>query len=98
MPFIKVGQLLNKSVKKAGITKQLDSVKILNDFNDLGRQIFGEEIMKKIKPLYLKEGTLAVACLSSVLAEKLKVSEKGFLAKLNRPYKKKIVERLRFLV
>ena len=98
MAFIRIRHLLDKSIKKAGINKQLDSVKILGEFNKVGQKMFGEQVMKKIKPLYLKDNTLSVACLSSVLAEKLKARERRVLAELNRPYKRKVVERLRFLV
>lgn len=98
MTFVKVGHLLPKSIKKAGIASQLDSVKILEEFNQVAKKVFGPEVMKKIKPLYLKNGTLAVACLSSVLGEKLKSQEKRVLVELNRPYKENVVERLRFLV
>lgn len=98
MTFVKLEQLLPKSIKKAGISHQLDSLKILEEFNKVAKKIFGEEVMKKIKPLYLKNGTLSIACLSSVLGERLKSQEKRVLAELNRPYKKEMVERLRFLV
>ena len=98
MTFVKLEQLLPKSVKKADITNQLDSAKILVEFNEVAKKVFGESIMKKIKPLYLKNGTLSVACLSSVLGERLKNQERKVLAELNRPYREKVVERLRFLV
>jgi hypothetical protein len=98
MPFIKIEKLLPKSVKKAGIKKQLDSAKILADFGEIGSQVFGPEAIKKIKPLYIKDGTLTITCLSSVLAQKLKAQEKRLIWELNRPYHRKIIERLRFLV
>jgi len=98
MTFVKLENLLDKSIKKAGIGKQLDSSKILDEFNQVGQKVFGEATMKKIKPLYLKNNTLSVACLSSVLAERLKSQERRVLEELNRPYKEKVVERLRFLV
>jgi len=97
MSFIKLEQLLNKSVKKAGITDHLDSAKILVEFSEVAKKVFGESIMKKIKPLNLKNGTLSIACLSSVLGEKLKAQERKVLEELNRPYREKVVERLRFL-
>lgn len=98
MSFVKLENLLDRSVKKAGLKSQIESVKILDEFNEIGEKVLGEKIMKKIKPLYLKNSTLSIACLSSVLAEKLKSQERRMLEELNRPYKKKVVERLRFLV
>jgi hypothetical protein len=98
MPFVKVEKILPKSVKKAGIFSQLVSVKILDEFPLVIEKMFGPAVMKKIKPLYLKNGTLSIGCLYTVLAQQLKADEQKILAELNRPYRKKIVERLRFLV
>ncbi|MFA6410413.1 MAG: DciA family protein [Candidatus Buchananbacteria bacterium] len=97
MPFIKVEKLLDKSIQKAGISSQLYSVQVLDEFLPVMKKFFGEQTIKKIKPLYLKEGVLSVACLSSVLAEDLKNQEKRILNELNRPYKEKVVLKLRFL-
>jgi predicted nucleic acid-binding Zn ribbon protein len=98
MSFIKLEEILPKSIKKAGIKKQVESAKILEEFNEVASRVFGPRVMKKIKPLYLRNGNLTITCLSSVLAEKLKAKEEKVLQELNRPYKKRIVERLRFLV
>ena len=98
MTFVKLEKLLDKSVAKAGIKKQVESVRILNNFSKVGEKFFGRQAMKKIKPLYLKNGTLTLACISSVLAEKIKAQERKVLEELNRSYKEKVVEKLRFLV
>lgn len=98
MPFVKVEKILPKSVKKAGIIGELNSVKILDEFPAVIEKMFGAAILKKIKPLYLKNGTLTVGCLYTVLGQQLKADEKMILAELNRPYRKKVVEKLRFLV
>lgn len=98
MTFVKVNKLLDKSVDKAGIQSDLDSAKILIEFSSIAQKVFGQAVMKKIKPLYLKKGTLTLACLSSVLADKLKKQERKILEELNRPYREKVVEKLRFLV
>jgi len=98
MPFVKLEKLLPKSVKKAGIQSQLDSAKILESFNQVIEKFFGPAAAKKIRPLSLNNGSLSIACLSSVLAQRLKSQERMILEAVNRPYKQKIVTRLRFLV
>jgi len=89
---------LDKSIKTAGIGGQIDSVKIIDRFIPVAQKFFGPGAINKLKPLSLKNGTLTVNCLSSVFAQQLKADEARILAELNRPYRKKIVERLRFLV
>ena len=53
--------------------------------------------MKKIKFLSCKDGTLTIACLSSVKAEKIKKHEKAILWKLNKSFGKKVVDRIKLL-
>lgn len=98
MSFVKVEKILPKSVKKAGISGELAANKILEEFPLAIEKLFGPAVMKKIKPLYLKNGTLSIGCLSTVLGQELKADEPMILAELNRPYGRKVVERLRFLV
>lgn len=86
-----------KSIKKAGIKNQLNSAEILKDFMPKMKNIFGDSIAKKIKPMHLKDGTLYIACLSSVLSQDLKSQENRILNELNRNYSTKVVQRLKFL-
>ncbi|MAF13396.1 MAG: hypothetical protein CMI53_00680 [Parcubacteria group bacterium] len=98
MALINLKNLLDKSIKKAGISKNLEAFKILDEFNGVIESIFGEAVRKKIKPLMVEDGTLSVACLSSVLAEKIKTKERIILEELNRPYRAKVVVHLKFII
>ncbi|MDD2807890.1 MAG: DUF721 domain-containing protein, partial [Patescibacteria group bacterium] len=69
----------------------------LEDFFVLTKKILGPEVDRKLKPLYIKEGTLQIACLSTVLAERLKNQEDEIIKALNKPYGREVVSRLKFL-
>lgn len=98
MSFTKLDKELKKSIKKKGIKGQLDSTEFMSQLKDAGELIFGEQTMKKIKPLECKNGILTISCTSSVLAKKLKARENSILWQLNKSFGKRVVERLKFLV
>ena len=97
MPFTRINKILPKVVKTAGIKVKIDESKVLDNFNDVAVNIFGEAVLKKMKPLYVKDGTLILACLSDLLIERIKQSESRFLWELNKPLGKKVISKIRFL-
>ncbi|MFA6322372.1 MAG: DUF721 domain-containing protein [Candidatus Buchananbacteria bacterium] len=97
MSFTSIKKIIPKSVKAAGIQNNLNEAKILENFNETAAKVFGDRVLKKIKPLYIKDGTLMVACLSDVLAQYIRENERRFLFELNRPFGKGIIEKIRFL-
>jgi len=97
MTFTRINKIIPKAVKTAGLTVKLDEAQLLANFNDVAVMIFGDRVLKKIKPLYIKDGTLMVACLSDILAENIKRQERRFLFELNRPFHKGVIEKIRFL-
>ncbi|MCL5795687.1 MAG: DUF721 domain-containing protein [Patescibacteria group bacterium] len=98
MSFIKLENILNKSIKKAGIKKQLDTALALDNFSEIIADIFGAAAKGKIQPMYLGDGVLNIACLSDILAQEIKFKEQEIINRLNQPYSKKVVEQLRILV
>jgi len=66
-----IKKLLAKRLKQSGFSQQVKTSLIIENFEKIIREIFGPNISKKIKPLYLKDKVLTVACLSSVVAQEL---------------------------
>lgn len=97
MSFVKLNRLLPQSIKKAGLTSQLAAKDFLNQFQEAGELVFGESVMKKIKPLKCEAGILTISCLSSVLAKDLKAREKKLIWQLNRFFGRKIIDKIKIL-
>jgi len=97
MPFIRLEQLLNRSVKQAGLTPKLAHSKVLEEFTAVIEKSFGPQASGKVKPLYLKDGVLMVACLSSALVAAITDRQRLILEEVNRPYRQAVVEQIRFL-
>jgi len=98
MAWQKLENLLPKSIKKAGVDSQVSAAVICDDFIKVLSEVFDERVTKKVKPMYIKNKTLTIAVMNSVLAQEIKLHEPEILKKMNVPGKEKIVERLRFLV
>ena len=90
--------LLPKSIRQAGIEPQVRGAQVIERFHEVVLETMGEAITKKVKAQYVKNGTLTVAVLSSVVGQELKLREREILQKINSGSKSSTVERLRFLV
>jgi len=66
-----IKKLLAKRLKQSGFSQRVKTSLIIENFEKIIREIFGLNISKKIKPLYLKDKVLTVTCLSSVVAQEL---------------------------
>jgi len=98
MAWDKLGNLLPKSINKAGIGKQISAAVICDKLLKILEEIFDERVTKKVKPMYIKNKTLTLAVMNSVIAQEIKLHEQEILDRINKGDKDKIVERLRFLV
>lgn len=71
---------------------------ICDEFNKVAIDIIGEKIKDKAKALYVKNRTLTVAVLSSVIGQELKLHETEIIERLNKKAGDNVVDRLRFFV
>jgi predicted nucleic acid-binding Zn ribbon protein len=90
--------LIQQSVSRAGISKEVGAAVICNEFDKIMLEIFGDKAKNKVKAQYIKNGTLTVAVLSSVWGQEIKLHEQEILEKLQKKVGINKVVRLRFLV
>ncbi|MFC1612964.1 DciA family protein [Patescibacteria group bacterium] len=103
---IQLNSLLNDSINRAGIKKQVDSVLILDKFIDVVDKIFREEvsdkianqILKELKPLYFKNKILTLASLNPALSQEVKIMEKTILYRLNSEIGREVVNKIVFVM
>lgn len=98
MAFQKVGAILPKTVKRAGISRQIEASMICEAVDKEIRRIFGEELGRQARALYFKDNWLTLAVLSSVLAQEIRFREGEILTFLNERFGQGTVERLRYLM
>ncbi|MFA6098241.1 MAG: DciA family protein [Patescibacteria group bacterium] len=93
-----IGNLLGNSINQAGISAQVGAAIVCNDFDRILLETLGQKIKKNAKALYVKNRTLTIAVLSSIVGQEIKLHEQEILEKLHKKPSGKTVERLRFLV
>jgi hypothetical protein len=95
--FKDIKTLLPRSVKRAGISRKLQTAGILHIFRQEAEKILQGDLTDQVKPLYMKRGVLVVATLSSLAAKKLQENEKKLLRRLNRAGGEEAVEKIEYL-
>lgn len=106
MAIQKLGSLLEDSISRAGIRKQVNSSLILERFEKILTELLAQElgkekmekIKKDIKPLYVKNKVLTVASLNFCISQEIKLREKTILYKLNSEMGANLVDKIIFVV
>lgn len=93
-----IGNLLSKSINKAGIGEQVKAAVVCDQFDQIVYDLLGNKIKEKARAMYVKNNTLTVAVMSSAVGQEIKLHEQEILEKLHQKAGGKSVERLRFLV
>jgi predicted nucleic acid-binding Zn ribbon protein len=90
--------LLWKAINKAGIARQVEAALVVEKAQAIVDEFLPKKESKLAKVLYLKNQLLTVACLSSTVAQEIKLNEPQIINRLNQQFNKEIVKRLRFLL
>ncbi len=97
MPLLQIGNLLQKSLKKTGIKKQVDCAIALERAGQALSHVLGEEILEHIRPVYVRYKTLTIACLSDSAAAKIGRFEDDIVSFVNEAFPAPIIERIRVI-
>lgn len=90
--------LVHKSMKRAGISTQIAAEQVVSTAEKALAQVFGMEVERLCKPLFLKNFTLTVTCTSASFAQELKLKEKEIVHIMNTELGYTAVDRIRYLL
>ena len=93
-----ISKFLSKRITQSGFSQQVKTSLIIEEFNKLINNIFGANLSKKIKPLYLKNNILNVACLSSAMAQEMNFKKAEIIEKINTKFGSNVVKDIRFVI
>ena len=89
--------ILGKKMNRSPIAKQVAAALAVEAFAAAASGILGGNVGKRTQALYIKDGILTVACLSSVMAQELQLHQGEIIAALNKRLGKSMVSSMRFL-
>jgi len=92
-----LGDLLKRQMWNSLVWKGVEASLVVDEANKILADMFGPELKKYARALYLKNRTLAITCLSSVAAQEIRLNEQAIVTKLKNKFGQQTVERIRYL-
>jgi hypothetical protein len=93
-----IKDLLSKRVKQTGLAKNIKDSLVSEECVLVLRDEFGASVCQKIKPLYLKNKILVLACLSSAVSQEINLRKGIILSQINKKFKSKVVDDIKFIL
>jgi hypothetical protein len=94
--FIPIKKILSQNVRQAGIGRQIEAAKAVEEFDKIISEMFGKNILNKARAMYLKNKILTVSCLSSFLKQEIYLKQKKIIKELNKRLGGEAVNVLKF--
>jgi len=95
--MLSLGKILKDSPNRSPFVKGVQAAMLVEVANNIISEFWGEAGVKYARALYVKNKILTVACLSSAMAQEIKLREAEFIGRLNAKNSVKEVEKIRCL-
>ncbi len=92
-----IKKIISKNIKKSGLAPKVEASLVVESFSEIIAEVLSPKIAKKVQAMHLKNKTLTIACLSSVLAQEVQLHQKKIINRLNKKFDKTVVDKLRFM-
>ncbi len=92
-----LANLLQQRVNRSPVLKGAAAALTVEAGNEIMKQLFGNDIADYAQVAYLKDGVLAIGCLSSAAAQEIKLQEQNLIAAINKKIGATIVKKIRYL-
>jgi len=92
-----LANLLKQKKDKSPVWKGVEASLIVEEATKILVDILGVEVIQYAQPAYYKNSTLTFACLSSTVAQELKLNEKSIIRQINDKFGKNTVTKIRYL-
>jgi len=91
-----IGSIFKGKVNESSFWKSVSAALIVEEANRLLEEMFGKEATDYARAAYLKNKVLTITCLSSVMAQEIKLNEAVLLESVARKFPHQ-VEKIRYL-
>ena len=98
MSFTPLGDTLHdKMDKNNNLKKQLETAEVIEIVDKALEELFGADLARHAKPLFLKNRTITISCTSSAMAQEIRLNQAEIVRKINKKMGKDEVDRIRYL-
>ncbi len=92
-----LGEILKKQMKQNLVGRRITASLIVEAANKILEETFGIASKRFAQAIYFKDNSISITCLSSVMAQEIKLNEKKILLALNQKLGAQTVEKIRYL-
>lgn len=98
MSFTPIGDSLQDKIQKNTTLKnQVELSAVLELVEGVLAELFGADLSKHAKPLFLKNRTITISCTSSAMAQEIRLNQAEIVSKINGQVGSDVVDRIRYL-
>ncbi|MFH1523023.1 MAG: DUF721 domain-containing protein [Patescibacteria group bacterium] len=95
--FKDVKSILPNSLKRAGISKRIKEEQVVKCFNQIKNEILPENLANKVRAMYISEGILTIASLSTLATQELYFNKDKIILAINNKLGHEVVMRLKYI-
>lgn len=92
-----LGDLLENKRKQSAIWKGVNASMIVEKANEVIVELFGEDVKNQAQVVYYKDNTITLACLSSTIAQEVRLNERKIKSKINEIFGSDTIHKIRYL-
>lgn len=92
-----LGEILKKQMGQHSIGRHITASLVVETANKVLADSFGQNSRRFAQAVYFKDRAISITCLSSVMAQEIKLNEKKILLILNQKLGAPTVEKIRYL-
>ncbi|MDD4476828.1 MAG: DciA family protein [Patescibacteria group bacterium] len=90
-------EILKAKSAASPMIRSVNAAMIVEKANDSLREFFSDDIKKYARAIYCKDCVLAIACLSSVVAQEIKLNELMIVALINKKISPEKVKKIKYM-
>ncbi|MFA5062035.1 MAG: DUF721 domain-containing protein [Patescibacteria group bacterium] len=92
-----LSDILNNHFKNSPLKRNVEASIVVEEANRIIAELLGQDAIKYAQAVYVKNQILTIACLSSVIAQEIKLNEPVILAKIKEKAGERAVLKIRYL-
>ena len=84
-------------MKQTPVWKHVEASLVVEKANEVLKEFFGAQSTRFAQAVFFKDRSIAITCLSSVMAQEIKLNERKIIAAINNKLGGEAVERVKYL-